>query len=53
MAGYKKYRKPSFDILRAVGSKIGKLKHSNVKIHLNGGISRKGFSPLVLFKGIM
>ena len=53
MAGYKNYRKPSSDILRAVGGKIGKPKHSNVKIHLLGGISRKGLSPLVLFKGIM
>ena len=53
MAGYKNYRKISSDILRAVGGKIGKPKHSNVKIHLLGGISRKGLTPLVLFKGTM
>ena len=53
MAGYKNYRKHAADILRAVGGKIGKPKHSNVKINLLGGISRKGLAPLVLFKGIM
>ncbi len=53
MAGYKNYRKHAADILRAVGGKIGKPKHSNVKIHLLGGISKKGLTPLVLFKGIM
>ena len=41
LAGYKNYRKSSSDILRAVGSKIGKPKHSPVKIHLLDGISRK------------
>ena len=53
MAGYKNYRKTSAENLRAVGGKIGKPKHSNVKIHLLGGISRKGLTPLVLFKGRM
>jgi hypothetical protein len=53
LVGYKNYRKPSSDVLRAVGGKIGKHKHSNVKIHLLGGISRKGLTPLVVFKGIM
>jgi hypothetical protein len=53
MAGYTNYRKHASDILRAVGGKIGKPKHSNVKIHLLGGISKKGLTPLVLFKGIM
>ena len=33
-------------------TKIGKPKH-NLKIHLFGGISRKGLSPLVMFTGIM
>ena len=53
LSGYKNYMKPSSDILRAVGGKIGKHKHCNIKIHLLGGISRKGLTPLVLFKGIM
>ena len=38
---------------RDAGGKIGKPKHSNVKIHLLGGISRKGLTPLVLFTGKM
>ena len=50
LTGYKNYRKHSSDILRAVGGKIGKPKHSTVKIHLLGGISRKGLTPLVMFK---
>ena len=53
MAGYKNYRKTSAENLRAVGGKIGKPEHSNVGIHLLGGISRKGLTPLVLFKGRM
>ena len=53
MSGCKNYRKHAADILRAFGGKIGKPKHSNVKIHLVGGISRKGLTPLVLFKGNM
>ena len=50
LAGYKNYRKSSSDILRAAGGKVGKPKHSTVKIHLLGGISRKGLTPLVMFK---
>ena len=53
MTGYTNYRKPSSDILRAVGGKLGKHKHSNVKIHLLGGITRSGLTPLVIFKGRM
>ena len=53
LAGYKNYRKSSSDILRAIGGKIGKPKHSPIKIHLLGGISRKGLTPLVMFKGRM
>ena len=53
LAGYKNYRKHSSDILRAAGGKIGKSKHSTVKIHLLGGISRKGLTPLVMFKKTM
>ena len=49
---YKNWNKPSSDLLRAHGGKIGKPKH-NLKIHLFGGISRKGLSPLVMFTGIM
>ena len=52
-SAYKNYRKHAADNLRAVGGKIDKPKHSNVKIHLLGGISKKGLTPLVLFKGIM
>ncbi len=39
-------------MLRAVGGKIGKPKQSTVKIHLLGGISRKGLTPLVMFKNM-
>ena len=53
LASYKNWRKSSSVLSRAVGGKIGKPKHSNVKIHLLGGISRKGLSPLVLFTGKM
>ena len=49
LASYKNWRKPSDVLSRAAGGKIGKPKHSNVKIHLLGGISRKGLTPLVLF----
>ena len=49
---YKNWNKPSSNLLRANGGKIGKPKH-NLKIHLFGGISRKGLSPLVMFTGIM
>ena len=34
LAGYKNYRKHSSDILRAAGGKIGRQKHSTVKIHI-------------------
>ena len=53
LAGYKNYRKHSSDILRAAGGKIGKPKYSTVKIHLLGGISLKGLTPLVMFKKTM
>ena len=36
------WNKPSSDLLRAQGGKIGKPKH-NLKIHLSGWISWKGF----------
>ena len=49
---YKNWNKPSSDLLRAHGGKIGKPKH-NLKIHLFGGISRKGLSPQVIFTEIM
>ena len=39
--------------MQAAGGKIGKPKHSNVKIHLLGGISRKGLTHLVMFTGRM
>ena len=43
--------KPGSKLLRASGGKNGKPKHSP-KIHLFGAISRKGLTPLVIFKGI-
>jgi hypothetical protein len=49
LAGYKNWCKTG--LLRAEGGKVGKPKHCNVKIHLLGGISRKGLSPLVMFMG--
>jgi len=45
ITGHKNYWKPTSDILRAVGGKLGKHKHSNVKIHLLGGITRRGLTP--------
>ena len=53
ITGYKNYKKPASDILRVVGSKFGKHKHSNVKTHLLGGITRRGLTPLVIFNGRM
>ena len=44
--------KPGNELLRAAGGKIGKPKHSP-KLHLFGAISRKGLTPLVIFKGTM
>ena len=49
---YKNWNKPAAGLLRAHGGKIGKPKH-NLKIHLFGGISRKGLTPLVMFTGTM
>ena len=46
------YRKPGAPLLRPAGGKIAKPKHNN-KIHLFGYISRKGLTPLVMFKGTM
>ena len=48
MTDYKNNRKPSSDILRAVGGKLYKPKYSSVKINLLEGISRKGLIPLRL-----
>jgi hypothetical protein len=39
-------------LLRAAGNKVGKPKH-NIKIHLFGGISRLGLTPLRIFTGKM
>ena len=49
---YKNWNKPSANLLRAHGGKVGKPKH-NLKLHLFGGISRKGLTPLVIFTVIM
>ena len=38
--------------LRAAGGKLGKPKHG-IKVHLFGGISRKGLTPLIAFQGTM
>ena len=38
--------------MRAAKGKVGKPKH-NYKVHLFGGISRRGLTPLVIFTGIM
>ena len=46
------YQKPSVGLLRPAGGKLGKPKH-NDKVHLFGGISRHGLTPLVIFTGIM
>ena len=46
------YRKPGVQLLRAAGGKLGKPKH-NFKVHLFGGISRHGLTPLVMFTGTM
>jgi hypothetical protein len=39
-------------LLRAWVGKLGKPKH-NLKLHLFGGISRRGLTPLEIFTGIM
>ena len=46
------YRKDNVDLLRAAGGKLGKPK-DNFKVHLFGGISRHGLTPLVIFTGRM
>ena len=38
--------------LRAAGGKLGKPKHG-IKVHLFGGISRKGLTPLIALQGTM
>ena len=51
---YKAWNKATgkMNILRTDRGKIGKFKH-NIKVHLFGGISRKGLCPLIIFEGIM
>ena len=46
------WNKPSVGLLRPAGGKVGKPKH-NFKIHLFGGISRQGLTPLIMFTGTM
>jgi len=46
------YRKPEIGLLRPAGGKLGKPKH-NFKVHLFGGISRQGLTPLIIFTGTM
>ena len=45
LASYKNWRKPSDVLSRAAGGKIGKPKHSNVKIHLLGCLLYTSPSP--------
>jgi hypothetical protein len=49
-SSYSNYRKPG--LLGPAGGKKGKPKH-NFKVHLFGGISRQGLTPLIIFTGIM
>ena len=49
LASYKNWHKTTDKLNCAAGDKIGKPKHSNVKIHLLGGISPKGLMPLDLW----
>ena len=53
LASYKNWNKTSNGFLRASSGKIGKPKHSNVKMYLLGGISRKGLTRLILFNTIL
>ena len=46
------WRKDDQPLLRAAGGKLGKPKHG-FKVHLFGGISRKGLTPLIAFTGKM
>ena len=46
------WRKHDQPLLRVAGGKLGKPKHG-FKVHLFGGISRKGFTPLKAFRGKM
>ena len=46
------YKKDGVQLLRPSGGKLGKPKH-NYKVHLFGGISRHGLTPLVNFTGTM
>jgi len=52
LTGNANFTKPSVGLLTAAHGKIGKPKH-NYKIHLFGGISRHGLTPLVMFTGRM
>ena len=52
LTGNANFTKPSVGLLTAAHGKIGKHKH-NYKIHLFGGISRHGLTPLVMFTGRM
>ena len=44
------WRKDHQPSLRAAGGKLGKPKQG-FKVNLFGGISRKGLTPLIVFKG--
>jgi len=47
---YNNWNKRGNGLLRAAGGKLGKEKHSSVKIHLLRGISRQGLSPLIFLR---
>jgi hypothetical protein len=54
MLGFKNnsnYRKPEIGLLRLADGKLRKPKH-NFKVHLFGGISSQGLTPLIIFTGI-
>ena len=46
------YRKPEIALLRPAAGKLRKPKN-NFKVHLFGGISRQGLTPLIIFTGTM
>ena len=46
------WRKHDQPLLRVASGKLGKPKHG-FKVHLFGGISRKGLTPIIAFRGKM
>ena len=48
----KTWVKSGHPLLRGIGGRVGKVKH-NIKVNLFEGISRKGFTLLIIFQKIM